>query len=347
MKKRLWASPLLLCLSLGAFAGNDASEAYQAYLSAVETGNSKQIAETAKLAYELGSKEYGDDSINTATLALNLANQTRDHQAATRLLKPALPVFIRTYGDDAVELLDLYLALQQHSDGQHSSYYRNYVRISERHYGKDSFSHGLMLMDLANAMTGNNARQGRTYAQQALPLIAQQAQGNTIERAEAEFLNGVYAQGFNDSEQAIDHYEKVVGLFQTLDYSHPYALAAHSRLVPLLEKQGQSEAATTHCLAIGQMVPWQDDIEASPLYRVEPHWPRSTLKRHQEGTVVLKLTIDDNGFVSGTELVENRGSRLFVKATEKAVSQWRYAPKFEHGQAVEAVTMVRVDFKTQ
>ncbi|SDJ12260.1 TonB family C-terminal domain-containing protein [Ferrimonas sediminum] len=345
MKKCQWVSILLLCLSLGAFAGDEAGKAYQAYLTAVETGNPQQIAETARLAYELGSKEYGKDSINTATLALNLANQTRDHKAATRLLKPSLAVFKATYGNDAVELLDLYLALQQHSDGGNSSYYHNYARISERHYGKHSYNHGIMLMELANAMTRNTPRQGRDYAQQALGLIARQAQGNTVQRAEAEFLNGIYAQGFNDPEQAIAHYEKVVALFNVLDYSHPYALAAHSRLVPLLEKEGQSEAATTHCLAIGQMTPWREDVEATPLYRKEPRWPRSALKRRQEGSVILKLTIDDKGFVSGTDLVENRGSKLFIKETEKAVSQWRYAPRFEDGQAVTAVTTVKIDFK--
>ncbi|TKB48314.1 energy transducer TonB [Ferrimonas sediminicola] len=343
MNSGKFIAPLLLSLSLGAFAQGDAAKAYQSYLDAVEAGGGQQITQAARLAFDLGSKEYGKDSINTAKLALNLANHTRDDTEALALLQPALEVFQRSYGNNAIELLDIYLALQQHS--RRADYHEEYVRISASHYGESSYTHGLMLMDLANAMTHSNPRKGHRYARMALPLVAQEKGGKTVQRAEAEFLNGLYAQGFDRTDEAIEHFETVVALFRELDYSHPYALAAHSRLVPLLEKKDRSDEATAHCLAIGQMVPWQDDIEATPLYRTPPRWPSAALKRRQEGAVVMKLTVDKQGFVSDTELLDNQGPKGFVKETKKMVSQWRYAPKFEDGKPVEAITTVRIDYK--
>ena len=53
----------------------------------------------------------------------------------------------------------------------------------------------------------------------------------------------------------------------------PLKLVTHARLVTLFEKSGDSEAATKHCRAIGEMKPWDPDQKPEPIYRVNPKYP--------------------------------------------------------------------------
>jgi TonB family protein len=149
----------------------------------------------------------------------------------------------------------------------------------------------------------------------------------------------------NKTNKSIDYFEKVVTkVQQQLDTSHPYELAAHASLVELYESKGKSEDATKHCVAIGKMTPWSDDIEPTPLYRQDPNYPKSEIKRKNDGWVELGFVIDSFGFVKDIQVLET-SSNSFAKEGVKALEKWRYAPKITDGQAVVSPKMrVRLDF---
>jgi TonB family protein len=136
----------------------------------------------------------------------------------------------------------------------------------------------------------------------------------------------------------------IASVTSAIDTSHPYELASHASLVQLYEKKGQSDEATEHCIAIGRMTPWSDEIEPVPLYRIDPRYPEKMARKGDEGYAILEFTISSFGFVEDITIIES-SHRDFEKTSLDALAKWRYAPKIEDGQAVESGRRkVKLDF---
>jgi TonB family protein len=79
------------------------------------------------------------------------------------------------------------------------------------------------------------------------------------------------------------------------------------------------------------------------LDKVEPSYPEQALHSGLQGPVVLEAWIGRDGRIRNLKLI--RGSLLLGQAAFEAVKRWRYKPYMLNGQAVEAQTLVTVDFK--
>lgn len=75
-------------------------------------------------------------------------------------------------------------------------------------------------------------------------------------------------------------------------------------------------------------------------HSVEPSYPAHA--SGAEGTVVVKVVIDENGRVTGARAVE--GNPALVESAVAAVKQWRYRPYIRDGKAVPFQTIVLIDF---
>ncbi|TKB54561.1 energy transducer TonB [Ferrimonas aestuarii] len=324
------------------------SQAYDRYQQQVELGDKAAIRTYAKQAYELGLAKFGPESINTANLAINMvkAGDVKDPMNSKLLLKSALETYQRQYGDHGVELLDLYLLLIQYDFQNAKHYTKESQQIIEAEFEASSVERAQMLTEFALQMQSNGdiQRTGYRWAKEALAILNQHGDNHKVKRASAEFVNGNYALAKGRQNDAIEHYTQVTSLLEDLEYSHPYALSAHSKLVSLYEKRGMSEQATAHCHAIGKMRPWKETQQQTPLYRTAPKWPVSALKRRQGGHVVVQFTIDENGFVTDPLVTESKGSKQFAQNTLEAMKSWRYAPKFEDGRPVPADASMLMEF---
>ena len=143
---------------------------------------------------------------------------------------------------------------------------------------------------------------------------------------------------------AIEYLEEVVKQFAVLDYSHPYKLAAHARLIELYEKKGDSDSSTQHCIAIGSMKPWSETQNQTPLFRLPPRYPISYARDGKEGWTQMSFTVDEQGFVKDPVVIASEGGKLFTKESLKAIKRWRYAPKFVDGQPVAAEATVQLEY---
>ncbi len=74
-------------------------------------------------------------------------------------------------------------------------------------------------------------------------------------------------------------------------------------------------------------------------------YPFSSARRDKSGMVILGFTISKSGTVMDPNIIESRGGSAFEKSSLAVLKQWRYAPKFEDGKAVEAYSTVQLDFK--
>ena len=79
------------------------------------------------------------------------------------------------------------------------------------------------------------------------------------------------------------------------------------------------------------------------LYQVPPTLPKGATAQQFEGTVVLKMLVDDTGKVESVSLVE--GNPALAQAAIHAVKQWRYRPYVRDGKSLPFQTVVLVDFQ--
>lgn len=351
MNRTVIIAALTLALStpIQAAAGSaEFDQAYSAYQQAISAKDPQAALTHAREAYRLGADLYDAGSVDYANLGINLAKQLppNDQDEAVSLLKQALKNYQKAYGNRSDKLLEIYARLSEKDFDRRKSHLNAMLALGEEIYQEESLAYANLMLEASSICMRDSqlARKGRSLADDALVIIREKAPRETLERVKAEYINGLWAQGFGQEEAAINHLDTVIDLLDELDYSHPYALAAHSRLVPLLEQRGRSDDATAHCLAIAKMKPWDNNQEQTPLFRQEPRWTKSALQRGQNGSVILDITIDKQGFVTDMEVLESEGHKDFVKATKNAVKRWRYAPKFHDGQPVEANTQVKMEF---
>jgi protein TonB len=68
----------------------------------------------------------------------------------------------------------------------------------------------------------------------------------------------------------------------------------------------------------------------TPIYRVEPVYPREAIKAGiSQGTVVARLNIDEKGLVTEVRIMESDPPRVFDREVVRALSQWKFSAEGE------------------
>ena len=119
-------------------------------------------------------------------------------------------------------------------------------------------------------------------------------------------------------------------------------LYSRATLIYVMEQTGQTERATEQCIAIGAMQPWSDSQFQTPLFRMDPIIPRRNSTK--QASVILEFTISKFGTVKDIEVIRSNGGPEYERNSIAAVEGWRYAPKFEDGEPIEARTKVELTF---
>ncbi|WP_372872323.1 TonB family protein [Shewanella sp.] len=353
-------APLLLALSAVTpiSIADEFSDVYQSYEQAVKEGNNADAILYAEKAYLLGEAKFGRDSLDYANLGLNFALALgRDrkgqyelrNQQAMEVAKVSLVSYESHFGKGALEIIKPLMVIGDASTDNklaHDSYHRA-LTLAE-----DSDNKELLAQTRLNAFKRLSTTEYYTtelyrgminsfaYFDANLPASSDL-------RLEAAFWLAKAYLGNKKYDKAEPLFLEVVKQYKAKDYSHPYALAAHSRLVTIYEGQGESDRATEHCIAIGSMRPWDENQEQTPLFRKAPKYPESLAKRGRSGWVQISFTIDEMGIVRDPKLLDSKGGKGFEKASLEALSAWRYAPKFEDGKPVKAESTVRLDFEVE
>jgi len=87
-------------------------------------------------------------------------------------------------------------------------------------------------------------------------------------------------------------------------------------------------------------------IEATLAYRAVPlKFPPAALRAHMEGTVVLRVLVDEKGVPQEVTIEQSSGYTLLDRSAREQVLQgWRFQPATVGGQAVRAWARVPVNF---
>lgn len=76
---------------------------------------------------------------------------------------------------------------------------------------------------------------------------------------------------------------------------------------------------------------------------LSPEFPADMRSRGQEGLVILKIVVEEDGRVSQVKVM--RGEEPFVGAAVAAVKTWRYAPALVAGQPTAVFRIVKIPFR--
>tara|TARA_R110002050_G_scaffold74613_5_gene159896 strand:+ start:239 stop:1345 length:1107 start_codon:yes stop_codon:yes gene_type:complete len=337
------------------------SQAYQQYNVSLESHNNQDTLKYAQQAYELGQIKFGQNSFDSAKLAINYANalmvepknnnqgRVIEDEAtlkAHQLFTSALAVYRENVTDNGIELIDPLVGLAESTtdDKYAKTLLFEAIEIADKADNQLTVAEVKLIAFHRLSRTEYYTRKVRDFAFDAYDIYSRKLPEDAIKRVDATYLAGALYEAMGKPTQAIDNLVEVIKQYQALPYSHPYELRAHALLVKLYEQKGLGDKATEHCVAIGKMTPWNDQQEQTPLFRKPPNYPQSYAQRRKSGWVKVEFTVDANGFVKSPEIIDSKGGVQFEKESIEALSQWRYAPKFVDGKPTEAKSTVQLEF---
>lgn len=105
------------------------------------------------------------------------------------------------------------------------------------------------------------------------------------------------------------------------------------RLVPVVKDRPDGE---------GVSIP---TTGARIVYKTEPPYPNYSRLNHEEGVVLLRITINEMGSIGSVSVERSSGFARLDEAALKAIRQWRFAPAMRGSQAIATTTTVPVRFR--
>ena len=86
-------------------------------------------------------------------------------------------------------------------------------------------------------------------------------------------------------------------------------------------------------------------IEAIPVFKMEPRYPRKAARRRIEGWVKVEFTITESGTVTNAVAVESKPRRTFDRSAVQAIRKWRFKPKIVDGKPVQRKASQVIEFR--
>ena len=116
-------------------------------------------------------------------------------------------------------------------------------------------------------------------------------------------------------------------------------------VVPSIEGT-QPMPTTPPSVAPGDSADTTMPVEATLAYRSAPlQFPAQALRRHMQGTVLLRVLVDENGMPVRVEVEQGSGYALLDRsAREQVLAHWRFQPAMLDGHAVHDWARVPVSF---
>lgn len=325
-------------------------QAYSEYEAAYSTKDYATSLVHAKRTYELAQHVLPEASESFAIITFNYGEnllRTRQSETSVAILEFALHQHEALHGDVAVSLVPILLTLGEASaassigrkESQKTSLpvFRRAIKISEKHYGKNSVPHanvlfraGVLLLEKARS---NNAK---AYLEKAHAIYVREFGEQSTQAGATAFNLGKFSMMTKRWSSAEKYLLQAVDAFDLDDSSSRTAhLRSRAFLINTYESSGQSDSATEHCLAIGRASAGLTDEDYEPIFRVAPKYPEGALMANVSGYVDLSFTVDANGFVRNPVVVNSTGSDQFIDEAIRTAKQWRYAPRFASGQAID------------
>ena len=121
--------------------------------------------------------------------------------------------------------------------------------------------------------------------------------------------------------------------------------------IPAISPARPEPVTTAPSLALGIDTTWyqarQVDVQPKAASKIVPLYPEEARQKGLEGTLKLRMKIDDLGRVREAEVVEADPPGVFEQATLAAFREARFQPAIRDGRPVRIEAYFRVDFKLE
>lgn len=78
--------------------------------------------------------------------------------------------------------------------------------------------------------------------------------------------------------------------------------------------------------------------------RSPPDYPSTSVRMHEQGTVLLRVVLGENGRVESIEVKTSSGYRRLDDSAIRAVKSWKCEPSIQNGVTVRAIAMQPINF---
>ena len=86
------------------------------------------------------------------------------------------------------------------------------------------------------------------------------------------------------------------------------------------------------------------DADVQMLHTPPPRYPPQSRRMREEGTVVLRILVNESGYPSDVQVEEASGFPRLDQAGIAAVKRWRFSPACQNGKAVSGWVLVPLNF---
>ena len=351
----------LICVGASAYAQDEAdiqafNEAWLSYKAAMQTSevdlqiqSSEKVLDAARLIFDLSDERLPLFMVNYGKALI----KGKRHDEARTVLQRSLELAVDIHGKDSAQLVAILSSLAQtHNEFQDrvkQRYYKRARNILERDGGKDSEAYAAFMLNAGSDIySTSDVSASKSYVQIAHDSFLRIGGEGDIRTGLAAYFLAKVEFSRRKFKPSTAHLLEALDAFQGDDQaSVQYQLHTRALLVQAYESRGKSDLATEHCVAIGRLSKLRGDQDYEPLFRMAPTYPRAMLSQRAEGFVDIAFTVDESGFTRDLEVVKTgRGDRGFEKAAIEAVERFRYAPRFEDGEAVSVDNVkTRISFE--
>ena len=295
--------------------------------------------EAARRAYEMGKDLFGAKSERSAMLAVNYATLIENESDARSYLDEAVEIYQLVFGFDSEGMINPLIGLglrlsEQEKSDLGEEYYSRALRLSERHLGPNSTKTGYIELELgAILLKAGRLNDSWRHLQSAKHILSQYTDsGSKSGLTRTYLLIGEYYLARQDYRAAI---EPLLISLKDFD-SFPSAnitVRNHVDLIKAYENLNESVNATFHCLAIGATRRLAKGENLEPVFRVPVQ------RVGEENSLIgvkVYFTVDREGYAVDPVITEELKNSELSVALIKAIKQFRFAPRFLAGKAVDS-----------
>lgn len=319
----------------------------------VSSGSETRLASFER-ALELHRKYRPDNKAEyagmTKVAGRYLSFQKVNKKRGIELLRESLALHKSIHGDQSTEIIQplMWLGEAQIEANDFRASKRLFdraINIARKSGDRDLYADQLFIAG-RTLMDRSFSRETEKYLKKSHKEFRTLYGEDRLETAHAQMLLAEYYLREKKYGKAEPGLRQALGVFESDPNYQGLKLSALSLLVELHELRGESDLATPYCLAISETQPWDGNREMTPIFKRRVKFPPEAAYNGSRGYVVTEFSVDENGFVQSPVVIESDGPKSFEREALRAISGYRYAPRYVDGIPVSTPKVTsRVIFK--
>ena len=309
-----------------------------------------------ELAAIVDAAKYGlpEGDGRTSALVLNYARMLDQlgHEAdADIAFEDARELYVAQHGEDGIGLVPLLMAEGDRAAGPGKSraqkaIYKDALAIVADEYGSKSVQYGEISVD-AGMRIANLSRSnlGTSMVRDALNIFEDELGLADLRTSQAHMAMAQLSFAKGKVNTADKHLEKAIaGMDTSTTEGRDKVIETRRYLVRTYVRIQRDSKATSHLQELARLMSDGKDQAPVVLARLAPDYPEHLAATGASARLRFAIEVNEQGFVTDYQLIDNNGAEEFVGPARKAVKKYRYAPAIENGELVAGSTEAIVDF---